>query len=134
MDILIVDDSNFILNKLKNFLCCEFNNLNCFIALDGFEAIEIFKTQKIDILILDLIMPNLTGVELIKKVRKIDTSVGIIVISADIQKKTKDRVLEYNILKFINKPLNKEKMIEISGLMSLFKMKNNQCQKGENLC
>lgn len=103
MNVLIVDDSNFILNKLKKFLCCEFDNLNCFMALDGIEAFEIFKTQKIDIIILDLIMPKLTGVDLIKKVRKIDRSIGIIVISADIQKKTKDRVLEQNILKFINK-------------------------------
>jgi CheY-like chemotaxis protein len=53
-----------------------------YLAKDGKEAFELFKNNSIDVVITDLRMPNMNGVELIKAIRQINQEVKIIVISA----------------------------------------------------
>ncbi len=74
MNILIVDDSKIVRRVLSNtmsryFKAPEWNELNLFEAEDGLEAMEQMKKEKIDIMLLDWNMPNMTGEEVVEAVR-----------------------------------------------------------------
>jgi len=74
MNLLIVDDSKIVRRVLSNtvgryFKPPEWKELNLFEAADGNEAMEIMKNEKIDIMLLDWNMPNMTGPEVVEAVR-----------------------------------------------------------------
>ena len=74
MNILIVDDSKIVRRVLTNtvsrfFKQPEWRELNIFEAEDGLKAIEQMKNNHIDIMLLDWNMPNMTGEEVVEKVR-----------------------------------------------------------------
>nr|WP_321266870.1 response regulator [uncultured Sulfurimonas sp.] len=74
MNVLIVDDSKIVRRVLTNtvtryFKASEYKELNLFEAEDGLEAMEQMKKEKIDIMLLDWNMPNMTGEEVVEAVR-----------------------------------------------------------------
>jgi len=74
MNLLIVDDSKIVRRVLSNtmtrfFKPPEWSELNLFEAEDGNVAMEIMKKEKIDIMLLDWNMPNMTGPEVVEAVR-----------------------------------------------------------------
>ena len=62
--VLVVDDDINVLSLLKEYL--ENTGFKVFAANNGDQAIEIFKTEKLDILILDVMLPNKDGFEITK--------------------------------------------------------------------
>lgn len=109
MKVLIVDDSSFsqrILSSLiKKYLL---DDTQIHYAKDGEEGLEQYKRINPDYTFVDLLMPKLNGTELIKLIKKYDDSSKIIVVSADVQKSTKEELELYGILEFFNKPFNDE--------------------------
>ncbi|EDZ62793.1 chemotaxis protein CheY [Sulfurimonas gotlandica GD1] len=74
MNVLIVDDSKIVRRVLSNtvrryFKAPEWNELNLFEAEDGLEAMAQMKKEKVDIMLLDWNMPNMTGEEVVEAVR-----------------------------------------------------------------
>jgi two-component system chemotaxis response regulator CheY len=74
MNILIVDDSKIVRRVLTNtmkrfFKAPEYIELNIFEAEDGNEAMVVMKKEKVDIMLLDWNMPNMTGPEVVEAVR-----------------------------------------------------------------
>ena len=74
MNVLIVDDSKIVRRVLTNtvtryFKASEYKELNLFEAEDGLEAMEQMKKEKVDIMLLDWNMPNMTGEEVVVAVR-----------------------------------------------------------------
>jgi len=74
MNLLIVDDSKIVRRVLTNtmtryFKAPKWSELNLFEAEDGNAAMEIMKKEKIDIMLLDWNMPNMTGPEVVEAVR-----------------------------------------------------------------
>ena len=68
MNILIVEDEEIISEGIYEYLT-ERKYL-CFVAKDGQEAIDKFKTNKIDLILLDIMLPKLNGLEVLKHIRK----------------------------------------------------------------
>ncbi len=75
-------------------------------AKDGLEAYEIYKNQKIDILFTDILMPNLNGIDLVKKIRKEDKNLAIVIISAHTDKDYLLEAIELKLEQYIIKPMN----------------------------
>ena len=74
MNLLIVDDSKIVRRVLTNTMTRYFKKptweeLNLFEAEDGLVAMEVMKKEKIDIMLLDWNMPNMTGEEVVEAVR-----------------------------------------------------------------
>jgi two-component system, chemotaxis family, chemotaxis protein CheY len=93
MKILIVDDSIATRMLLKSFFK-DNNSYELFEAPNGKEAVEVFKSEKPDITFLDLTMPVMDGYEALKLIKEIDKNAAVIILTADIQKKSVERVME----------------------------------------
>lgn len=106
--ILIADDSQFMRTSLKDILKKESHEI--IESADGKEAIEKFEADKPDLVLLDIIMPEVDGMEVLKKIGK---KAKIIVISAVGQEKMVNEAKELGALDYIVKPFKNEKVLEI---------------------
>lgn len=87
-NILIVDDNEYFDIQLYNYIKCNTNNINIVsIATNGEEAINFLSANKIDIILLDLEMPKINGLELIETLQKSVNfnTIKIIIISSHIE-------------------------------------------------
>ena len=103
--ILVVEDDIDVHNLIKELLEKEkYRVLN---AYSGTESIMILEKEKVDLILLDLMLPGLNGEEIVKKVKNIP----IIVISAKIALEDKVNVLLNGANDYITKPFHKEELL-----------------------
>ena len=122
VNILIVDDEKSIRETLKII----FNNLNykVFTAQDGFEAINIIKSNIIDIMVTDLRMPLMDGIELMQQALNIDSSIETIFISAYADIKAAVKVVKMGAFDYIEKSFSTDELIfTIEKAIELRKLK-----------
>jgi two-component system response regulator VicR len=81
-------------------------------AVDGKEAIEKAKEVKPDLILLDIRMPKLDGLEVAKQIRKSDTHTKIIFITAFASPQLKQEAIKYNISDYIVKPTSNEEIVK----------------------
>ena len=86
--ILVVDDEKNILDVVKAYL--EKENFDVITAMDGEEALSIYNTEKIHLIVLDLMLPKLTGEKVCSKIRA-TSSVPIIMLTAKVEE---DEIIE----------------------------------------
>lgn len=106
--ILVIDDAKFIRTMLKRMIK-EFG-YETIEATNGREALDIICKDQPDIVITDIHMPEMDGIELLTVLRDTQTNVRVIVVSADIQEVTKGKCIELGVSEVLNKPPNKEKL------------------------
>jgi len=106
---LVVDDSKFSQIVTSNLLKKFFSDAEIILANDGKEGLEKYKEYRPEYSILDLLMPNVNGKELIRLIKEYDKDAKLFVVSADVQKNVKEEVLSYGVMEFLNKPFNEEK-------------------------
>ena len=78
--ILVVDDEVDFLEMIR--LRLEANNYSVVTAMDGNEALEKFKNEKPSAVLLDILMPGMDGIDVLKKIRKDDPKVPVFIITA----------------------------------------------------
>jgi len=117
LKILIVEDSKFAQMVTAGMFSRAFPDGELILANNGTDGFSKFLQSGPDIIITDLLMPRMSGQEFVKKIREIDQNIKIIVVTADIQKSTRDELAEYNIAAFINKPFVKDKMTLVKQIV-----------------
>jgi CheY-like chemotaxis protein len=85
------------------------------LAKDGIEAVNIFKenADTIDIILMDLKLPLLNGIEATKMIRRINKEIPIIAITASVYEQDRLQALEAGCTDFIKKPISKEVLFEL---------------------
>ena len=106
--ILIVEDDNHIKNLISTTL--KVNKYNYLVATSGHEAIMLAVSHKPDIILLDLGLPDMDGVEIIKNVREW-SNIPIIVISARSEDTDKIDALDFGADDYITKPFSVEELL-----------------------
>lgn len=101
--ILVCDDDKEIVESIKIYLSGEGFDVYC--VYDGYEALELMEKEKIDLLIVDVMMPGLDGIRTTLKVRE-TSSIPIIILSA--KSEDADKILGLNIGAddYLSKPFN----------------------------
>ncbi|HEX5873269.1 MAG TPA: response regulator [Pyrinomonadaceae bacterium] len=107
--ILIVDDSALSRRTLRRIV--ESAGYEVVEADDGMAALEIFFLEKPRLVLLDLVMKGMYGLDVLLKLREMDPQVRVVVASADIQSSTRQMADEAGALGFINKPFVSEQVI-----------------------
>ncbi len=87
-------------------------------AVDGKDAIEKLGNELPDCLVLDLLMPEVDGFEVLESIRDDELNVPVVVFSADIQDTTKERCFALGARSFVNKPIKgDELLIEVGKVL-----------------
>lgn len=120
--VLIADDSWVIRQYLSKLLITN-TNYEVIEAVDGIDALEKIETNQPDCILLDLLMPNLNGDDVLETMRKQQIDTPTIIITADIQETTKAKCIKLGAFDFINKPPNEKELLEVVELALKFKVK-----------
>ena len=109
MNILVVDDYNTMLRILKNLLK-QLGFLNVKDALDGTQALNMLNSEKFDFIISDWNMEPMTGIELLREVRKTDKLKHLPFIMITAESKTENVIMakQEGVSNYIVKPFNAE--------------------------
>lgn len=107
--ILIVDDSALTRRSLRQIL--ETAGYEVLEAENGLDALERYFLDKPDVVLLDLVMRGMYGLDVLQKIRELDPSARIVVVSADIQTSSQDLAGEAGAAAFINKPFDKSDIL-----------------------
>ena len=110
--ILLVDDEPNIIMSLEYTF--KKNNFQVFIARDGQEALEILKTEQPDLIILDIMMPNVDGYATIEAVRKDEklSNCKVIFLSAKNKESDIEKGLALGADAYMTKPFSIKKVVE----------------------
>ncbi|MDX9703040.1 MAG: response regulator [Candidatus Auribacterota bacterium] len=107
--ILLADDDEYFRNALSDILTIEGYNLVQ--AEDGETTINLFKNSQFDLVLLDLLMPGIDGVETIRILRNIKPDVKIIVLTGDTQSRLLEEAQAYSIQGIIRKPFDIDTLV-----------------------
>ena len=107
--ILIVDDSALSRRTLRRIL--ETTGYEVVEADDGMAALELYFLEKPSLVLLDLVMKGMYGIDVLIKLREMDQQARVVVASADIQSSTRKMVDEAGALGFIHKPFIPEQVV-----------------------
>ncbi len=108
-DILIVDDDRQVREVLHQIFMSA--GYNCLLASDGREGVEVFKTGRPPLVVTDLKMPVMTGIQLLQQVRAIDGDAAVIVLTGAADVKTAIESLKLGAYDFIMKPVNVDELL-----------------------
>lgn len=106
--ILIVEDELRIRFLLRDYLLKD--NFNVFEASNGEEGLMLFSTKKIDLVILDIMMPIMDGITMLEKLREVST-VPVILLTAKEQEEDKLQGYEYGADDYITKPFSPKVLV-----------------------
>ncbi|MFH1552156.1 MAG: response regulator [Candidatus Omnitrophota bacterium] len=106
--ILVIDDEIEVCKLLKDFLVKQGYEVTT--ATSAQEGIEKLKTEKPKVILLDIKMPGMDGVEAIKRIREIDKGVGIIMATAVLDEKIAQETVKLGASDYIVKPFDLEYM------------------------
>lgn len=107
--IMVVDDSALSRRTLRRML--ETAGYRVVEAEEGMAALELYFIEKPDLVLLDLVMKGMYGLEVLAKLREMDAGARVVVASADIQSSTRALVEEAGAHAFINKPFATENVL-----------------------
>jgi len=107
--ILIIDDSSFQRTMIRKSLRKE--NFTCIEAENGNIGLEMAEKENPDVIIVDLLMPGLNGIEFLKAIQEKGITIPVLVLTSDIQDATRDLCLELGARSFLNKPLRTDDLI-----------------------
>jgi len=120
-NVLYVEDEEDIRTIMESVLSEFFSTV--YVARNGQEGLNIFKSKSIDMILTDIEMPVMSGLDMIEKIREISSDVPIGIISAfnDTQKFT--RAIRYGVNRYLLKPIEQESVIHTISEM-LTELKN----------
>lgn len=114
IQILVVDDESRMRKLVKDFLQRE--GYSVLEAGDGMEAMDIFYEQKIDLVILDVMMPRMDGWQTCREIRR-DSTVPIIMLTARSEERDELQGFELGVDEYISKPFSPKILVARVGAL-----------------
>ena len=136
--VLVVDDEIAVCHALKEFLTLQEYEVET--AQDGPMALKKVEEFNPHIVLLDIIMPGMSGIDVLKEIRKINPKIGIIMVTAVVDEELAKNMIKLGAFDYITKPIDLNRletvlMVKIIDIMGNNNLKDNQgdvIEKGEN--
>jgi signal transduction histidine kinase len=120
--ILFVDDEQFVLDGFKRLLRDYRNRWQMEFALNGKAALEMVQEKEFDVIITDVRMPEMPGLELLESLQTNEKTqnIPVVVLTGDHDRTLKRKALELGAVDLLNKPVNKEDLVaRINNVLKL---------------
>ncbi len=114
--ILIVDDSIMMRKTLRTILQRAGHTVEAE-AANGEQAILCYTSHRPDLVTLDITMPGMNGLEVIKRLKEIDPAANLVIVSALGQKRTVFEALQHGAKNYILKPVTEEKLLSVVNMV-----------------
>lgn len=108
--IMVVDDAAFMRMTIKQYLEAEGHEV-VGEAANGIEAVEKYPGINPDVVILDITMPDMNGIEALKRIKILDPKAKIVICSAMGQQEMVAQAIQHGARQFIVKPFQKENLV-----------------------
>lgn len=105
--ILIIDDDSVAVDLLHAVLSNEFN---CETAYSGAEAIDKLKKIDIHLIVSDLSMPNIDGLDILLRLKEDDSEIPMIFVTAHTEREMQELALKKGAKKYLTKPVDVDKL------------------------
>jgi two-component system, OmpR family, response regulator len=127
--ILVVEDEEKIARVLE--LELEYEGYSVTKVIDGLEALEAFRTGSWDLILLDVMLPGLSGIELLRRIRKDDLLTPVILLTAKSSVEDKVSGLDLGANDYITKPFQIEELLaRIRAALRIKKTEHSQDDSG----
>ena len=110
--VVLVDDHPIVRDGIKNIIDSEKNMLVVGVANNGIEALKVINDAKPDIVLTDITMPEMDGIEALKKIKSMDSSALVIMCSAMGQQAMVIESIQSGAKDFIVKPFQADRVLE----------------------
>ena len=123
LNILLVED-NLLNQRIVTFSLKKYNH-EVIIANNGVEAIEKFRENKFDVILMDIMMPVMDGLEATVKIReeeklnKVEKRTPIVALTANTMDNDRDKCISFGMDDFLSKPFDMEKLKIILSELSI---------------
>src|SRR4051812_2484380 len=107
--VLLVDDSALARRGVRQIL--EAEGYLVVEAEDGMVALERYFVEKPDVVLLDLVMKGIYGLDVLSKLRQIDAGARVIVVTADVQTSSRALVSAAGAVAFVTKPVDPDELV-----------------------
>ena len=109
--VLVVDDEINVLRSVQKVIQTKHKDFHIDLCNSPFEGLDALKKETYHLVITDLMMPGMDGLELIKKIYSIDPSIKIIMITGYATMKTALLAMREGANKYISKPFTKNELL-----------------------
>lgn len=124
-NILVVEDDADMRELFSTVLIN--NGYNCFSASDGIKALDLMEKNYIDLIVADIMMPNMDGYDLIKTIREAKYEIPILIVSAKDQFEDMRKGFKYGCDDYMIKPINiKELVLRVEALLRRAKISSEK--------
>lgn len=123
IDVLIVEDDPMVVEVNRSFVNAVPGFRVAGVARTGREAVDIVKTMKPDLILLDIYLPDIDGVSALQEIRRLDLPTDVIVVTAAQDARTIQNVFRYGAIDYIIKPF---KFARIKSALSCYATLHNR--------
>ena len=113
----VEDDTSFALmlqRTLQTRYVCTVDN-----AVTGEEALEMVKRNRYDVVLLDLLLPGMSGVDVLRQLKLLSKAIPVIVITGNLGTALAEEAAHCGVVTFVEKPFETEDLDEIFGLFKI---------------
>jgi DNA-binding NtrC family response regulator len=108
--VLLVDDAKDFIDYTRKRLTAR--DMDVLSAYNGREALDILKTESVDVVVLDVLMPDMEGIETLREIKKIKPDQEVIILTGHGTIETAKEGMELGASEFLLKPCNLDKLLE----------------------
>ena len=114
MTVVIVDDERFIVNGLTSMInSFSFANTQVIGYVDSHEALEYLRHNNVDVIIMDINMPHMSGLELMQSVREMNRDCSIVILTGHRNFEYAQRAIKLKAIEYLIKPIDENELYDI---------------------
>ncbi|NNM67190.1 MAG: response regulator [Spirochaetales bacterium] len=129
--VLIVDDEQPVLEGLQYLISRQFPDIECLTASTGREAIEIVRLQHPDIVLMDVKMPGMSGIDAIRELKSLSPQTLFILVTAYERFEIAKEAISLGVQEYLLKPVSKDALLEVLNRVYLVLQERRAQQRRE---